>query len=103
VAEASIVEDRQIDLVQACRVGDRADLDDLSAPDREVEYHKEPSTRSHDDSDGPVHERRSCGAGSPGSWRSCWWYLFLPASESNRSRPTRRLVQSPNHSRVPSA
>jgi hypothetical protein len=30
VAEASNVEDRQIDLAQACRVGDRVDLDDTN-------------------------------------------------------------------------
>jgi hypothetical protein len=30
VAEASNVEDRPIDLAQACRVGDRVDLDDTS-------------------------------------------------------------------------
>jgi uncharacterized protein YbjT (DUF2867 family) len=62
---ASVVEEGQIELVNALGVGDRADLDDLPATDREAEYHKEPSTRSHDDSHRSVDERRSCGPGTP--------------------------------------
>src|SRR5215207_7628051 len=86
----SVVEDRQIELAEARGVGDRVDLDDLPIPDREAEYHKEPSTRSHDDSRGSVDERRSCGPGSPLSrppgrgWRT----MYLPRCRCAHSHGT---------------
>jgi hypothetical protein len=64
VAEASAVEEGQVQLVEALGIGDRVDLDDLTAPDLEVQYHKEPSTRGHDDPHGAVHEHRSRGPGA---------------------------------------
>jgi hypothetical protein len=69
---ASVVEEGQIELVNALGVGDRVDLDDLPATDREAEYHKEPSTRSHHDSHRSVDERRSCSPGTPldHGWRT---------------------------------
>jgi hypothetical protein len=65
VAEASVVEDRQIELAEALGVGNHVDLDDLPAAGGEAENHKEPSTRSDGDSHGSVDERRSCGPGTP--------------------------------------
>jgi hypothetical protein len=63
-AEASAVEEGQVQLVEALGIGDRVDLDDLAVPDLEVQYHKEPSTRGHDDTHGAVHERRTRGPGT---------------------------------------
>ena len=63
-AEASAVEEGQVQLVEALGIGDRVDLDDLAAPDLEVQHHKEPSTRSHYDPHGAVDERRSRGPGA---------------------------------------
>src|SRR6059058_6095402 len=60
-----VVEDRQVNLAEARGVGDHVDLDDLPTREREVEYPKQPSTRSHDDSYSTVHERRSCEMGKP--------------------------------------
>jgi hypothetical protein len=63
-AEASAVEEGQIQLVEALGIGDSVDLDDLAVPDLEIQHHKEPSTRSHDDPHGAVDERRSRGPGA---------------------------------------
>ncbi len=60
----SVAEEGQIELAQARGVGEYVDLDDPPVPDREAEDHKEPSTRGHDDSHRPVHERRPCGPGT---------------------------------------
>src|SRR5215217_167005 len=61
----SVVEDRQVELAEARGVGEDIDLDDLPPPDREAHDRKRPSTRSHDDSRGSVHERRSYERGEP--------------------------------------
>ena len=61
---ASAVEESQVQLVEALELGHRVDLYYLPAPDLEVQYHKEPSTRGHDDTHGSIHERRSRGPGT---------------------------------------
>src|SRR5829696_4139856 len=61
----SVVEDRQVELAEALGVGEDVDLDDLPPPDREAHDRKRPSTRSHDDSYGSVHERQSYEWGEP--------------------------------------
>src|SRR6266849_10765008 len=55
-----ILQNCEVELTQPFRIADGLDLDDLPAPDREVEYHHEPPTRSHDHSDRPIDERRLC-------------------------------------------
>ena len=62
---SSVVEDRQVELAKARGVGDHVDLDDLPVREREPEDPKQPSSWSHDGSDRPVHERRSCESGTP--------------------------------------
>ena len=47
-----ISEDREVELTEALGIGDRIDLHDLPALDREAKHHHELSTRSDDDSDG---------------------------------------------------
>ena len=63
-ANSSVVQNRQVELAQARRVGDRVDLDDLAVPDRETEDEEQPSTPGHDDSHGSIHESRSCFLGT---------------------------------------
>ena len=60
----SVVEDRELELTEARRIGNDVDLDDPAARDREPEHAKQPATRSHDNSYRPVHERGSCGPGT---------------------------------------
>jgi hypothetical protein len=59
------VEDRQVELADALRVGDQVDLDDLPASDREAEDDTRRSARSTDQTRGSIHQRRSCRPGTP--------------------------------------
>jgi hypothetical protein len=62
---SSVGEDRQLEPAKALGVGDHVDFDDASPRDAEAEHDEQPSTRSHDDSHGAVHERRLCEPGAP--------------------------------------
>ena len=57
---SSVVEDCKVQLAQACRIGDRLNLDDLAACDREIEDEEQMSTRRHNSCHGSIHESRSC-------------------------------------------
>ena len=57
---SSVVEDCKVQLAQACRIGDRLNLDDLVVPDREIEDEEQMSTRRHNSCHGSIHESRSC-------------------------------------------
>src|SRR5437588_10388318 len=60
LALSSVVEDCKVQLAQACRIGDRLNLDDLVIPDREIEDEEQMSTRRHNSCHGSIHESRSC-------------------------------------------
>jgi hypothetical protein len=60
----SVFKDRQVDLAESRRVSDHFNFDDLLARDLEDHYQDQPSTRSHDDTHGPVHERQLCEPGT---------------------------------------
>jgi hypothetical protein len=53
----SVVEDCQVELAQPCGVGEYVDFDDHSMRDSEAHHRERPSTWSHDDSRGSIHER----------------------------------------------
>src|SRR5215208_2627315 len=85
---ASVLEEGQLELLQARRVGEYVDLDDLPYPDRETHYRKRPSSRSHHHSRGSVHHRgrqrgrrRRPPAGGRDRRREKW---LLPAPGSGR-------------------
>src|SRR6266545_3825113 len=61
----SVVEDRQIELAQACGVGEDVDLDDLPFRHREAHDRKRLSTCDDDQSRGSVHQRRMGEPGPP--------------------------------------
>ena len=61
---SSVVQDRKAQLTEARGVGDRFDLDDLAAYDREIEDEEQPTMPGHDDSYGSVHESRSRSQGT---------------------------------------
>ena len=63
-ASSLVVQDRQVELAEACGVGDHVDLGDLAARDREIEYEEQPTMPGHDDSYGSVHEGRSRSLGT---------------------------------------
>ncbi len=62
---ASVVEDRQIELAEACGVGEYVDFDDLPARDREAEYDTRSSAGSPHGPSGSVHECQLSGPGTP--------------------------------------
>ena len=51
-------QDRKAQLAEVRGVGDRFDLDDLAAYDRETQDEEQPTTPNHDESYGSVHESR---------------------------------------------
>src|SRR5262245_9157751 len=51
-------------MAKALRVSDGFDFDNPAATDSEVEYHQEPSVRSHDDHDPSVDKCRPRGSGA---------------------------------------
>jgi hypothetical protein len=59
VERRAAVEDGQVELAQALRVGEDVDLDHLPAPDREARDREGPAIASRDGSRGPVDERRA--------------------------------------------
>jgi hypothetical protein len=61
---ASVVQDRKAQLAEARGVGDRVDLDDLAAYDREIEDEEQPTMPGHDESYGSVHESRPRSLGT---------------------------------------
>jgi hypothetical protein len=48
-ASSSIVENRKVQLAQACRIGNRGDRGDLASPDQEIEDAEQPPVWGHDD------------------------------------------------------
>jgi hypothetical protein len=60
-----VVEEGQVEPVEAIGVGEHVDLDDLPAFDGEAHDRNRPSTPNHDYSCGPVHERRLGEGGNP--------------------------------------
>jgi hypothetical protein len=61
----SAIKDRQVDPAEARRVSDDVDRDDLLVRELEGQCHKQPSTRSHDNSYSSVHERQLRKPGTP--------------------------------------
>lgn len=61
----SIVEDRQVELAEAHRVGEYIYLDDFPTYDREAEDRKRLSPGGRDNAHGSVDERRSSELGKP--------------------------------------
>jgi hypothetical protein len=57
---SSVVQDRQVEFLEAFGVGYHVDLGNLAACDREIEDEEQPTLPCHDESYGSVHESRSC-------------------------------------------